>query len=355
MPYLLLSDSHLHNWNAFSGTDPEGRNERLMIILDEIRRHGHNALAAGITTMYHAGDLFHTRGRLTPSALNPTLDTFRELIDAGLTIRMIPGNHDLESNTTDRLTNATAALEGVGVKLAHQPTVYHDDKVVMFPWVPQPSALLAEMKGFWEELNDSAPADRYDAIIHAPVNGVIFGIPDHGLSPLDLADVGFRRVFAGHYHDSKHLGREVYSVGATTHQTWSDPDTLAGALVVGDEVIHHESKAPAFVDLNGLDEDEIRKAAPGNYVRLKVGEATEADIKKARQELTDMGAKGVLIASTPASKVATRTGATISSGARIEQSIAEWIDANPATGVDQKAVEAAALDVLKQADEGVEQ
>lgn len=353
MPYLLLSDSHLHNWNAFSGTDPEGRNERLMIILDEIRRHGHNALAAGITTMYHAGDLFHTRGRLTPSALNPTLDTFRELIDAGLTIRMIPGNHDLESNTTDRLTNATAALEGVGVKLAHEPTVYEDDQVVMVPWMPSCADLMAELKRQADALG--ALAQHYDAIIHAPVNGVIFGIPDHGLNPLDLADLGFKRVFAGHYHDSKHLGRDVYSVGATTHQTWSDPGTLAGAFVVGDEVIHHESKAPAFVDLNGLDEDEIRKAAPGNYVRLKVGEATEADIKTARQELTDMGAKGVLIASTPASKVATRTGATISSGARIEQSIAEWIDANPATGVDQKAVEAAALDVLKQADEGVEQ
>ena len=49
----------------------------------------------------------------------------------------------------------------------------------------------------------------------------------------DLAKLGFRRVFAGHYHH--HCSFEdgkVWSIGATTHQTASDIGTKAGFLLV---------------------------------------------------------------------------------------------------------------------------
>jgi DNA repair exonuclease SbcCD nuclease subunit len=321
-PYVLSSDQHCHSWSAFSSVNPDGVNSRLRIILDEIQRAAATCINAGGDRMILAGDLFHQRGEIKPSVFNPTVQAFQKIC-GGIRIVAIPGNHDLEGKDADTYGNAMQALEQIpDFQVAVEP--YRMGDVWVFPWYQDLDVLRGHLK---------AHADPdCDAVIHAPVNGVIKGIPDHGLEAAELAALGYRRVFSGHYHDHKVMeGGKVISIGATAHQTWSDPGTKAGfILVYADRIEHHESAAPQFIDLDNatIDAlgDNIDTTVAGNYVRLKLTEVSEKEIKEWREAITDSGAAGCIILATKKNPATVRTGAgaasaAVSLGASIEHFI----------------------------------
>lgn len=320
--YCLVSDIHFHNWSAFSKEDG-GINSRLNIIIEEMRKVLNCALSEG-ANVYMAGDLFHVRGSLAPSVVNPVKNLFREYTELGVKIRAIPGNHDLESNESSEMGSAVEVLAPCGVIVSPDVVYYADDNVLMVPWRSKCEDLLDELN----ELADKHPGA--DLIIHAPVNGILIGVPDHGIWASQLRAFGFKRVFAGHYHNFKEIEDTIYSIGALTHQTWSDVGTFAGYLTVTDtEVCHLESQSPSFIDIDaGMTEADLRAKVPGNYVRLKIGEATEAQIKDARKELIALGAEGISIQAIPVTKITARTG-TVKSGASVMESINEWLKVNP--------------------------
>lgn len=332
--YAIISDVHLHNWSVFASTNSNGENTRLRIILDEIRTVANQLVhkQASNRRMYIAGDLFHVRGKIAPSVLNPTLELFRELSQSPYDIefRIIPGNHDLESKDTNALNNAVQALESIGCVICNVSTVFHDDNVVMIPWYDKLDELRAEI----QFMADEVEAGEHSLIIHAPLNGVIKGLPDLGLSPDELLDYGFQNVFCGHYHnhvrfvDSKGK-RSVYSVGALTHQTWSDVATHCGGLLVdAGSVSSVESFAPRFVDYDlTWSEAEAEVHCEGNYIRMRLEEATEKEILELREQLKSWGALGSVIEARPKPKEAVRSG-SVQAGASLSVSVAEWIDAN---------------------------
>lgn len=326
-PYLLVSDTHAHSWTAFATTLPTGVNSRLQIILDA-HFEGVAALkAAGGKRMFHAGDAFHVRGRVEPSVLNPTADTYKEIGLQGIERDAIPGNHDLEGADSRRVSNAITALEAVGVRVAHEPRLVElapDWAVVQFPWFSSRDALLAAMKHWEQELDG-----RYrvlDAHIHAPVNGVLAHLPDHGFTPDELAAIGFTRVFSGHFHQHKDLGRGVYSIGALTHQTFGDIGSRAGyMLVYPDHVEQYETSAPKFVEVDGGEtEVELAAKVKGNYVRVRMEITSDAEAGEIRSELNKLGAAGVTLQAVKTVTV-TRSGGTTAATSSIEKSVSEFI------------------------------
>jgi len=322
-----MSDTHNHNWSAFATTTPEGVNSRLRATLDETVRCAGAVVAAGGDTIYHGGDLFHVRGSIAPSVLNPTLDTYRALINGGMKIVINAGNHDLEGKEASRMSSAITALEGIGCTVINKPTIHYvgaGSDMMVIPWIPN----IAELKAAIETTPEAERADL-DLLIHAPIDGVIPGLPDHGLDAGYLAALGYRRVFAGHYHNHKDLGGSVYSIGSLTHQTWSDIDAKAGFLVVTDEGVKwHATHAPSFVEIDAsTKEDEVPLIVDGNYVRVKINSAKLSDVEAMRAYLMSVGAKGVVVL--PDVKVATvaRTGSTLKAGSTLESSINDYINA----------------------------
>ena len=108
-PYGLMADLHLHNWNAFASVGESGVNARLQLLLNEIRRCADEVKKAGGDTIVIAGDVFHVRGSIAPSVLNPTLDTLRHLISGGIRFVILAGNHDLEGKESNRIGSAITA------------------------------------------------------------------------------------------------------------------------------------------------------------------------------------------------------------------------------------------------------
>ena len=291
VPYLLWSDSHFHNWTAFSSVDENGLNTRLKIQLNEARKAYEALGRAGGTTAFHAGDLFHVRGNIRPSVLNPVRDFFQEMNDAGYETCILSGNHDLESNDASDLTSAVSAIASVdGVEAVNKVTMLED--VIMVPWYSK----IADLENMLEKLSETLDASQYDLIIHAPVNDVLLNIPNTGMNVLYLKTLGYKRVFAGHYHNHKNFDDKVWSVGALLHQTWGDIDSQAGfCLVYPDRVEFIESTAPKFMRLPPSPSLDELEEVDGNYVRAEVEDPTPSRVKDIKAMLVDAGAAGVTI------------------------------------------------------------
>jgi len=340
-PSLIISDVHCHDWSQFSKIDEDGVNSRLRIILNETERHAAELISRGGDTMVIAGDLFHVRGSIKPSVMNPVMESFQRICDQGVQIAAIAGNHDLEGVNADKLGNAMQSLDAIaGFTAVTAPMRFQD--YYLLPWYQSLDNLRSEI----EKAKQNCDPSKTDLVIHAPVDGVILGIPDHGLTAKELGEFGFRRVFVGHYHNYRDFRNGVYSCGATTHQTWSDPGSIAGGIMVYDAGVEHlPTQAPLFVDIKDPDmltEDVVS----GNYIRMKLKDVTEAEIKSFRSEVIEMGARDVVIEAIK-KKAGTRVS-SIKSGASLEASCSEFIksDLKPAR---EERVQAIVADILSEA------
>jgi DNA repair exonuclease SbcCD nuclease subunit len=330
MTYGVISDTHHHSWSAFATTDADGVNSRLKIILDQTWRAAKATADAGGTILFHAGDLFHVRGSIAPSVLNPTLDLYHKITsELRLDVIILAGNHDMESRESSRVSNAVTAMERVGCTVVHEPTVVltSDGPIYMIPWTPN----IETLKKLLEE--DAPPPARARAtttvILHAPIDGVIAGIPDHGLSPEYLASLGYKAILCGHYHSHKVFPGNVCSIGALTHQTWNDVGAKAGHLWVHDgHIEYHAATSPRFVELDDetmADEAALLDRVDGNYVRVKLRTNKADVIEAARQLLERNGALGVNVLAEPAKSSVERTESAVASGATLEASTNAYI------------------------------
>lgn len=348
MSYLILSDIHLHNWSQFASVDGRGVNTRLKIILDNI---GEAVDFEDRQTLYIAGDLFHVRGNIPPSVLNPTLDLFGLLINQGVKIRIIPGNHDLEGKHSNELSSAVTALKHLGVTVCNQSQYFDDDNVVMIPWYDKLDDLKTEMKRM------ASLHPMSDCIIHAPLNGVIKGIPDHGMDPWSLKkETGFKRIFCGHYHNHVDFGQGVYSIGALTHQTWGDVGTTSGYIEVTDGgVVHHMDIAPRFIDFPiELSGPSQAAACDGNYVRVRTDvEMTEKEINELRDLImNEYNAAGCIIQAQVKSKSASRVAA-VKTGVTLEESVEDYVSKQgKLTESERKELSVLCADIMQTADKG---
>lgn len=327
VPYGLIADLHLHPWSSFSTVNEYGVNSRLQGLLNEIMRAAQEVKTAGGNTVIFAGDVFHVRGSVSPTVLNSTRDMLNSIgREIGIRFIIMPGNHDLESKHSTRLSSAVTALESDHCKVIDRTsmeTIAHS-RVILVPWCES----IEDLKKMLEGL--TGDKSKTDLILHAPIDGVIKGLPNHGLLPEYLAGLGFAKVLSGHYHCHKYFPGEVYSIGALAHHTWSDVGSKAGfCLVYPDRVEWRKSHLPEFIDLGqlvGLEPDDIPLIVDGNFIRVRVDASKSKDVEAAREELLAMGAKAVIVQAEP--KLPIREGVdrpSVASGASLETSLCDFV------------------------------
>jgi len=328
--YGVASDVHLHNWSAFAEGKVNGVNQRLTIILEALEQAAKEIVERGGDRLVITGDLFHVRGSITPSVINPAQKTFKNMIRAGLTeIVVLAGNHDLESKNSSALTNACETLSNLdAVRVISNPLICETRKAVYIPWYDDNDELMIAIKQFRD--NVEGDVSEYDLFIHAGIDDVLPTMPGKGIDPDDLVALGFRYVCCGHYHNHKEVRANVFSVGALTHQTWSDVDTLAGYMIIdGDAVEHLETNAPKFVDYDAsivAKESDAVDLCEGNYIRVKVNAAAQSEVEEMRRWLiSEIGAKNCIIQAAPKSKVVRRAGAKVKASS-LRESIGTFID-----------------------------
>jgi DNA repair exonuclease SbcCD nuclease subunit len=323
-PVLMLSDIHAHSWSQFSTVNADGVNSRLAIMLRELERAFDELRKAGGDTAIIAGDLFHVRGSIDPEVFNPVNSLFARQCAIGMKILAIPGNHDLKGRETTEIGNAMQSLNSIdGFTVITEPAIIDD--FAFIPWESTNDGLRARVEKLQSLYSTIIP--RLNLIMHAGIDGVLIGVPDHGLTAPEIAGWGFKRVLSGHYHHHKSFEDDkVISIGATTHQTWSDLDTKAGFLLVGETGFEYRaSQAPAFVEIDSeTDPDEIPLIVDGNYVRIRGLKLTDAGVNEMRAELMDMGARGTSF-QTARETVSTRGTSAPAKALSLEASIDSYI------------------------------
>lgn len=349
---LWISDTHYHNFERFSRivddkAGQKGVNSRLLDIIDATKEAVEKAKQNGIDTVVHGGDCFHVRGKISPTVLNPVIELYRWMIeDMGMSVYMIAGNHDLETRESDTLSNTATALASVGVNVINETYINEELQCVFVPWHSSQSDLKQQLLDCATRFDVS----DYTAVIHAPLNGVIKGIPDHGLEAKELNTIGFKRIMCGHYHNFVDFGG-VVSIGSLTHQSFSDITSTAGYILQMDDKLHHfETGAPKFVDLeyeDPTDQQEFEEIVYGNYVRVKLTDANETDIADMRDELDKAGALGSLITNIPTASATSTRSTKTTSGVTMQESVSEWVKGY---GFSEHAddIEKAAVDLLNE-------
>lgn len=286
-PYLVLSDIHLHNWSQFSHTTKDGTNSRLQQILDAISKAVAHLAELGGRDIVITGDMFHTRGNIKPSVLNPTFDLFRNICAHNIRVHAIPGNHDLEGIHSDRLGNAITTLSGIDYFNVYDKPTLLRDKHLFIPWFEDSQKILKYAN---EKVKHNPNLTLFT---HVGLNGVVPAAIGNTVNPKDFSE-DFKYVFCGHFHNHVSFDSRVFSVSALTHQTWSDVGSKAGYLIVyEDKVEQFMTNAPRFIDLNFTD-TYTQPMVRGNYVRIKDSTITAEEADKFISLLKDWGALAVL-------------------------------------------------------------
>ena len=174
-----------------------------------------------ITQILHLGDYYEHRKFVNFKALNQNRKHFLEpLRDAGISMDIIPGNHDVYFKNTNELCSLKELLGYFtsNVNIVMKPTVLDYDGlgVAVIPWINNSN---------YEEYTKWAMQCKAPILgAHLELKGfdMMAGMPNpHGMS----ADVfsRFEMVLSGHFHTKSSQGNVTY-LGSQMEFTWADVD-----------------------------------------------------------------------------------------------------------------------------------
>ena len=325
-----MADLHCHNWSAFSNVDVDlGINNRLMHILDELKRCAAEVLKAGGDTIIIAGDMFHVRGNVSPSVFNPIKYTLASLRDDGIKFQIIAGNHDLQSKESEALGSSVNMLREDSVKIYHRRGIVNNPvTVILIPWhstVPLYKEAINETVGIY---HDPAQRAAIDLIVHLGIDGSLPYDDGHNVKADWLRNLGFKRVFSGHFHNHKNFGNGIYSIGSPTHHSFRDVGTKSGFMIVHqDSEKWFSSRAPHFIDIDGSEDHAMLPfIVDGHYVRAKTNFDTPKEIEDAREMLITYGALGVQIVNATSNLSSVRSGTSVKTIDDLDSSVVNYIN-----------------------------
>jgi len=177
-------------------------------------------LKEGIKRILHLGDYFDHRRYVNYKALNRNRTMFLEkLVEYGMIMDIIPGNHDCFYRTTNSLCSLTEILKycpnNVNIYMEQTVLDYDGLKLGLIPWINE------------ENYNDTL---NFIQTCAAPIIGAHLelsgfemmkgcGAASHGMDASIFSR--FEMVLSGHYHTKSSKGN-IHYLGVAFEQTWSD-------------------------------------------------------------------------------------------------------------------------------------
>jgi len=174
-----------------------------------------------IKNILHLGDYYEHRKFVNFKALNQNRRDFLEpMRDAGITMDIIPGNHDVYFKNTNELCSLKELLGYFtsNVNIIMKPTVMDYDglKVGLVPWIN--NANYIEYTNWLSKCK----ADIVGAHLELKGFDMMPGIQNpHGMS--DSIFQRFEMVLSGHFH-TKSDRAPIHYLGSQFEMTWSDVD-----------------------------------------------------------------------------------------------------------------------------------
>jgi len=174
-----------------------------------------------IKNILHLGDYYEHRKFVNFRALNNNRKVFLEPIrDAGITMDIIPGNHDVYYKNTNELCSLKELLGYFtsNINIIMKPTVLNYDglDIAVIPWINNHN--YKEYTKFAHECK----ADMLAAHLELKGFEMMPGITNpHGMNS-DIFS-RFEQVLSGHFHTKSSKGN-IHYLGAQMEFTWADVD-----------------------------------------------------------------------------------------------------------------------------------
>ena len=220
-----------------------------------------------IKNILHLGDYYEHRKFVNFKALNQNRKVFLEpLRDNGITMDIIPGNHDVFYKNTNELCSLKELLGyfTTNVNIIMKPTVLDYDGlgVAVIPWINN-----ANYKEYTDFIaNCKAP--MLGAHLELLGFDMYKGMPNpHGMTA-DLFK-RFEMVMSGHFHTKSNKGN-VHYLGSQMEFTWSDVDDpkffhildtetreitpVRNPITMFEKIVYNDEK----IDYNSIDVEQYR-------------------------------------------------------------------------------------------------
>ena len=228
------------------------------------------------------GDLFESKTLLMFKIWPEIYDVLDSIIQNGLQLRILAGNHDFYHTNTRKPSNLRHVNLPKGVEVVDE--LSRDGDIMYIPWL------------FPDEELD-IPHDIKCILGHIPVVGASLSPymkADSGVDPERLKDV---KVYLGHFHTQQKVSENVMYLGNPRHATWNDANQEKYGYIIDDthEIIEAIRLNDLFVNLIKIDYNdidrkiEIPKGSKVTLTNVPVGE--EVLVAEAIKEL---GASAVI-------------------------------------------------------------
>lgn len=262
----VTADIHADNWQQFSTILSDGRNSRLVAILDAVRWIAKDAVDRNCEFFCIAGDLFHNRKFIEVTVLSEVSNLIDELSRMFRFVYILRGNHD-ESVT--RRENSVSAFKRNNVEVIGRPCtrVLGSKKIGFIPWCGPSRAM------FTKHLKQVKKVDGI--ITHAAVDKSWAGPSDWevegDLRITDLLKGNQKWVLMGHFHKSQSWEEKdtlIAYVGSPIQHTMNERAERKGYWIVprkGKPFMIYNDEAPRFHEISTV--EEIDAVRPQDYVK----------------------------------------------------------------------------------------
>lgn len=290
--FIVISDTHFHNWTEFSKPDDKYGNSRLgeqLKVLEEVFDIARDNNASII----FAGDLFHKRQSVDTRVFNAVYEAFENNRD--VMVYGIPGNHDKVNNSLHS-DSSLDTFQYINNTKIYTEMSHEDMGDVTFTMIPYGD----EVEEIKEYLNNvKVTKDKPNILVaHLGVSGSIAGKGGHRLEGAftyeDLHPEKFDYILLGHYHRPQVLqenDKHVY-VGTLTQNNFGEEGHETGPILVDTEKGTLERipvESTKFVTIEGSNiPDNIEKILENSYVRFTGDRGQARALENTVDDLTNV-------------------------------------------------------------------
>lgn len=174
----------------------------------------------GITRIIHLGDYFDNRRNLHIKTLSRNRAMFLDVLRSeGMTMDIIPGNHDVMYRNTNEICSLIEIFNGYSdvVNLHMEPTVIDIDgfSIALLPWINSSNS--EKSMEFIKTANASVLCGHLECTGFEMMKGA--PSLSHGMDTKPFER--YESVYSGHYH-TKSSRENIHYLGVPFEQTWAD-------------------------------------------------------------------------------------------------------------------------------------
>lgn len=257
-------------------------NTRLLDQYKTLKRMADICKKNGIKVLVVAGDVYHKRGNLPTETLYIANKAFENFTRLGISVYVLAGNHDQDSNSIKPLDNLSSVKqEGVFVSSVPEEIEIEDNIILrMIPYRHNRELLVKEFKKtVHKELTTILVS--HIGISGAQIGNQVYASSDD-FKVQDIDNKKYTFVALGHFHKPQNLTPNAFYCGSPYQMNFGEEGEDHG-FYIGDtdtrELEFIPLESPKFITCTSYEQAK-EESSKGNFIRLRCSseEVVESNI-----------------------------------------------------------------------------